>query len=124
MSGILGLMPISYCPVYYKLFDDEELSKICHPIYPNNPYIGWIDTTLILPPHTVVALVEHICKQEGKRLGIDWENGNAFSTILFETITSPMQYALNDSISLLGKDHPGSNPQNPVILKVGYKGMH
>jgi hypothetical protein len=121
---ILHLRLISCYPVYYKLFNEEELSKIRHPIYRNNPYIGRIDTTLIPPPHTVAALVERICKKEGKGFGIDWENDDAFSTVLFESITSRTQYGLDDSISLLGKDRPGSDPQNPVILKVGYKGMH
>jgi hypothetical protein len=111
-------------PVYYKLFDEEELCKIRHPIYANNPYIGQVDATLITPPHTVSTLVERICKKENKGFGIDWDSEDAFSTILFKSITSPTQYALEDPLSLLGEDRPGSTPQNPVILKVGYKGMH
>jgi len=107
--------------IYYKLFDEEGPCEVRHPIYANNPYIGLVDATVISPPHTVSALVEHICKKENKGFGIDWDNEDAFSTILFKTISSLEPYSLNDSISLLGEDRPGSNPQNPVILKVGYK---
>jgi hypothetical protein len=65
-------------PVYYKLFDEEEPCKICHPIHVNNPYIGQVDATLIPPPHTVATLVERICKKENKGFGIDWDSKDGF----------------------------------------------
>jgi len=107
--------------IYYKLFSKEGPHEVRHPIYANNPYIGLVDATVIPPPHTVSALVKRICNTENKGSGVDWYNSDALSTELFKTLSSLEPYSLDDSISLLGEDRPGSNPQNPVILKVGYK---
>lgn len=96
-------------------------AKYNSPFTQTTPYIGQIDTNLIPPPHTVDTLVKRICKKENKGFGIDWDTEDAFSTILFKEITSPTPYALEDFLSLLGEDRPGSNP---VILKVGYKDTH
>ena len=95
------------------------------PIYMNNPYIGLVDTTVIAPPHTVSALVECICKKENKGVEmINWESDIDLSITLFKTISSSKPYPIQDSISLLGEDRPGSDPENPVILKIIYQGMH
>jgi hypothetical protein len=112
--------------VYYKIFDIDNDGLPCEsrqPIYPANPFIGRIDTSLIPPPHTVSSLVERICKKEGRGFGYDWDNDDAFSTVLFKTISSPEPFNLGDSFPLLSNDRPGSSPLEPVILKVGYKGM-
>jgi len=112
--------------VYYKIFDIDNDGLPCEsrqPIYPANPFIGRIDTSLIPPPHTVSSLVERICKKEGRGFGCDWDNNDAFSTVLFKTISSPEPFKLHDSFPLLSNDRPGSSPLEPVILNVGYKGM-
>ena len=88
-----------------------------------NPYIGRVDTTLIPQPHTIASLVKRICKQEGKGFGIDWDNEDAFSTILFGTISAPEPFGLNDSVQLLTAQRPGSSPLEPVILKTAYSGV-
>jgi len=109
--------------IYYRLFLNEEGPlRSRHPIYTNNPYIGLVDATVISPPHTVSALVRSICSEESKEGGIHWDKDVDFSTELFKTLSSLEPYSLGDSISLLGEDRPGSNPQNPVILKISIKG--
>jgi hypothetical protein len=109
--------------VYYKLFDENGPLNVRNPIYSNNPYIGQLDANDIPPPHTVSSLVERICAKEEKGFGIDWENDDAFSTVLFKTVSSPEPYKLQEPISLLCPDRPGSSPHDPLVLKVGYKGM-
>ena len=110
-------------PVYYKLFDEEKLSQVRSPISSDDQYIGRVDTTLIPPPHTIGLLVKRICNQEGKGFGIDWDNDNAFSTILFRTISASEPFDLNDSVQLLTAERPGSSPLEPIILKTAYKGV-
>jgi hypothetical protein len=111
--------------VYYKLFDEEGRLNVREPVYSNNPYIGRLDANEIPPPHTVRTLVERICAKEEKGFGIHWESDDAFSTVLFETISSPKAYNLQDPepLSLLSPDRPGSRPEDPLVLKVGHKGM-
>src|ERR1700733_11874695 len=58
--------------VYYKIFDENEPSKVREPIYFNNPYIGRVNANDIPPPHTVSSLVGAICAKEGGGLGIAW----------------------------------------------------
>lgn len=112
--------------VYYKIYDIDskkwENSRV--PAVSNIPSIGRVDATKISPPHTVFALVEMICDQEGRGVGIDWDYEDAYTTILFKNITSPTQYDLNGAISLLGDERPGKTQQDPMILKVGYKGEY
>jgi hypothetical protein len=105
------------------MFDEEGPLKVRNTIYPNNPYIGRVDANDIPPPHTVSSLVERICAREEKGFGIDWDNDDAYLTELFETISSPKAFNLQEPLSLLSTDRPGSRPQDPLILKVGYKGM-
>ncbi len=93
------------------------------PIYTNNPYIGRIDASSIPPPHIVTSLVEHICAKEGRGFGVNWDRDESYSAELFETIRSPKAFDLQEPISLLTTDRPGSRPQDPLILKVGYTGM-
>jgi len=109
--------------VYYKIFDEGELSKVREPIYINNPYIGRVNANDIPPPHIVSSLVGVICAKEERGFGIDWDNGDVFSTVLFEKISSPKAFGLQEPLSLLGADRPGSRPEDPLVLKVGYKGM-
>ena len=108
--------------VYYKLFDEGELSQVRNPVSSDNPYIGRVDTSRIPPPHTVISLVERICKQEGKGFGFDWDKNDAFETILFRTISAPEAFRLQDTLELLSEQRPGSSPLEPVILKTAYHG--
>jgi len=111
--------------IYYKIYDDElekGPSEIRHPIYSNDPYTGRVDATRIPPPHTVVALIRCICKKEGKGIGFDWDNDDAYSTVLYKTISSPTSYDLRSFavIPLLNSERPGSTLLEPVILQCGY----
>ncbi|KAN0109671.1 hypothetical protein V8E52_009108 [Russula decolorans] len=89
--------------IYYKLFDEKGPLNIRDPICSNNPYIGRVD--------------------EKRGFGIDWENSDAYSTTLFETISGPKAFDLRESVSLLSTDRLGSSPQNPLVLKVVYIDM-
>jgi len=109
--------------IYYKLFDEKGPLNIRDPICSNNPYIGRVDVNDIPPPHIVSSLVEHICAKEKRGFGIDWENSDAYSTTLFETISGPKAFDLRESVSLLSTDRLGSSPQNPLVLKVVYIDM-
>jgi hypothetical protein len=111
--------------VYYKLFNENGPLKVRNAIYSNNPYIGRVDANDVPPPHTVSSLVGHMCAEEERGFGIDLENGDAYLTELFETISSPKSYNLRSQeiLPLLSTDRPGSRPQDPLVLKVGYKGM-
>lgn len=122
MSGI-SLVTTVLSLVYYKLFDENEPCELRHPVYSNNPYIGRVDANVIPPPHGVFPLVKCICDKEGKGYGLDWDNDDAFSTVLFKTISSPKPFDLEGSLQLLNDERPGSTPEEPVILKVGYEGM-
>jgi hypothetical protein len=109
------------------MFDEEGPLKVQNAIYSNNPYIGRVDANDIPPPHTVSSLVERMCAEEERGFGTvtDWKNNKAYeySTELFETISSPKAFDLQKPLSLLSTDRPGSRPQDPLILKVGYQGM-
>lgn len=109
--------------VYYKLFDEKRQSEVRHPIYSNNPYIGRVDANVIPPPHNAASLVQCICAKEGKGFGIDYENGDAYSTELYKTISSPVALILSEPLPLLSAERPGSKPQEPMVLKVAYEGM-
>ena len=93
------------------------------PIYSNNPYIGQVDASLIPPPHNVLALIKCICDQEGRGVGLDWDHDDAWGTVLFKSISSPKQYNFTDPLPLLSPDRPGSDPLEPLVLKVSYAGM-
>jgi hypothetical protein len=107
------------------MFDENGPLKVRDPISSNNPYIGRVDANVIPPPHNVNSLVKCICTKEEKGFGIDWENEEAYSTELFKNISSPRAFdlRLDEPLSLLSADRPGSSQQDPVVLKVGYKGM-
>jgi hypothetical protein len=109
--------------VYYKVFDEKGPLPVLGPIYSNNPYIGRLDANDIPPPHNVASLVQCMCAKEKKGFGVDWDNGDAWKTELFKTISSPLAFDLKESLSLLSTDRPGSRPQDPLILKVVYTGM-
>jgi hypothetical protein len=55
-------------------------------------------------------------------MGFDWDNDDAYGTMLLRTVKSPKAYNLKDTVDLLGADRPGSTPQEPVLLKVWYEG--
>lgn len=106
------------------MFDEKGRLNVREPVYSNNPYIGRLDANNVPPPHTVSSLVEYMCAKEEKGFGIHWDSDDAFSTELFKTISSP-KYNLRDPepLPLLSPDRPGSRPEDPLVLKVGYKGM-
>ncbi|KAJ7794525.1 hypothetical protein B0H14DRAFT_2922849 [Mycena olivaceomarginata] len=108
--------------IYYKLYNDDKKEMIpCKFGHPNDPCIGRVDACEILTPHTVNALVGHICEQEDRPKGFDWDNDGAYGTMLLRTVKSPKAYNLEDTVDLLGADRPGSTPQEPVLLKVWYE---
>jgi hypothetical protein len=109
--------------VYYKLFDETGPLNIKHPIYSNNLYIGRVDANSIPRPHDVSSLVQRICAKEEKGYDIDWDQDTAYSNELFETISSRKAFDPQEPLSLLGTNRPGSRPQDPLVLKVGFKGM-
>jgi len=109
--------------VYYKMFDIKGPLKIRNPIYSNNPYIGRVDANDIPPPHNASSLAGHICAKQKRGFGIDWEYGDAYSTELFEAISSPKAFDQQKPLSLLSTDRPGSRPQDPLLLKIVDKGM-
>jgi hypothetical protein len=101
----------------------KELSKILHPIYSNNPYIGRIDASVIPRPHNAFAIVDAICKKEDKGVGIDWDNNEAYANELFRTMSSPKPFVMTEPLPLLSGERPGSTPEEPVVLKHEYEGM-
>jgi hypothetical protein len=104
--------------VYYKIFDAEGPLKIRNAIYSNNPYIGRVDANDVPPLHNVSSLTRHICAKLRKGFGVDWKYGDDYSTELFKTISSPKASDLQELLSLLGTDRPGSRPQDPLVLKI------
>ncbi|KIM41709.1 hypothetical protein M413DRAFT_27301 [Hebeloma cylindrosporum] len=118
-------MPPVQMPFYihYKIFDMDKdtYCETLHPVYSTDPFIGRIDANLIPPPHTVSALVERICKREKRGFGLDWDNDDAFETVLFKNASSLASYDLNSDPFPLTDNCPGSSPVEPLILKVGYK---
>ncbi|KAJ7754098.1 hypothetical protein B0H16DRAFT_756651 [Mycena metata] len=109
--------------IHYTIYDLDK-KKTIPSLYPapyaNDPCIGRVDVSQIRAPHTVKALVEHICKREKRRMGLDFDHDDAFGTVLFKGVTTAKSYELEDSIGLLENDRPGLTPENPVILSVWY----
>ncbi|KAJ7513214.1 hypothetical protein B0H11DRAFT_2213740 [Mycena galericulata] len=84
----------------------------------NDPFIGRVDASWIPTPHTVNALAARIYKQENRPMGFDWDNNDAYGTMLLRTENSSTAYNPADTVDLLDAERPGSTLQEPVLLKV------
>ncbi|KAJ7454354.1 hypothetical protein B0H11DRAFT_1926561 [Mycena galericulata] len=105
--------------IYYKVYDDDKKQMMRSAVgYAGDPFLGCVDTCQIPTPHTIGAIAQHICKQENRPSGLDWDHDDAHGAMLLRTVDSPNAYKLGDAIDLLGADCPGSTPQEPVFLKV------
>ncbi|KAJ7212472.1 hypothetical protein B0H12DRAFT_1242402 [Mycena haematopus] len=109
--------------IYYKVYneDKKEMVSLRSPVESDNPYLGRVDTCQIPTPHTIGGLAAHICKQENRPIGFDWDHDDAHGTMLLRTADSPRAYDLGDKVDLLGAERPGATPQEPVLLKVWYE---
>ncbi|KAJ7111004.1 hypothetical protein C8R44DRAFT_883448 [Mycena epipterygia] len=110
--------------IYYKLYDDDKKEMIpCQRRIATDPCIGRVDAWQIPAPYTINELVGRICKQENRPCGLDWDNDHAHGSMLLRTVNSSEAYNLSDTVDLLGAEHPGSTPQEPVLLKLWYEDL-
>ncbi|KAJ7737251.1 hypothetical protein DFH07DRAFT_966546 [Mycena maculata] len=123
---VKNLMPTPRSPahqgsilIYYKIYDDDkkEMMSPCRTANAQDPYLGRVDAWQVPAPYTINALVACICKQENRPTGLDFDNDDAYGTMLLRTVNSAEAYNLSDTVDLMGADRPGLTPREPLLLK-------
>ncbi|KAF7304492.1 hypothetical protein HMN09_00851500 [Mycena chlorophos] len=111
--------------LYYKLWDDDRHQLVAskRAVPGGDPYIGRVDAWQITAPFTGWALVERICAQEERTIGIDWDHDDAqaYGSMLLKTVRSTTAYNLDDSMDVMGPARPGATVQEPMFLKLWYE---
>jgi hypothetical protein len=108
LSSQEGSTPLETRYVYYRLYAEDGAIPSMNPVYSDDPYLGSIPATLVVPPHTAASLKRCLSNVEK----ID----DKIPTTLFIATSSQNPMDDNDHLSIFADPGPGCTPNEPMAL--------
>lgn len=101
--------------MYYRIYTADGAVQSKHSFYTHDLSLGRINANWVAPPHTAASIKRHLCKEE--------QLDDHITATLFDiSCSSPLDDGTQ--ISIRTGDGPGSNPEEPLALKIGPEAAH
>src|ERR1700733_1377955 len=109
-SSQIVTSPIFSPAVHYRMYSQDGAIESKHTFQEDDPYIGRIVATRIIPPHTAKFIKRFLCNEENIQ---DADNAD-----LFATATSEFMLDDQDHVPILVRHGPAASADDPMVIVI------